>query len=333
MPQCVHTVRLDARRPDDVQEAARLLRAGRLVALPTETVYGLAARGLDEACVRAIFAAKGRPADNPLILHVATPADALPLVDDTPVALARARTLMDAFWPGPLTLVLHKSALVPDVVTAGLSRVAVRCPAHAAAVAVLRAVGEPLAAPSANASTRPSPTAAEDVLASLDGRIDAVLDGGPCRFGIESTVVDVSGPHPVLLRPGAITRAELAAFLPDLEVHDPRTHSAAASPGLRHKHYAPAIDVVELGGDLDAAWRSDDAIICRRADAASRPARTGFTEILDDDAVGYARALFAALYRVERAAPRRLVIAAVPTDDAFAAVRDRLQRAAARTVG
>jgi L-threonylcarbamoyladenylate synthase len=326
----VQTRRLHAEDPADIAEAVALLRAGRLVALPTETVYGLAARGLDESCVRAIFEAKGRPSDNPVILHVATPADALPLVDADDLTLARARTLMDAFWPGPLTLVLHKSALVPDAVTAGLAKVAVRCPAHAAAVTVLRGVGEPLAAPSANASSRPSPTTAQDVLASLDGRIDAVLDGGACRYGIESTVVDVSEARPLLLRHGAITAAEIAAFLPELAVIGKDADARAASPGLRHRHYAPAIADVRVIDDVGPHWDADAALLCRRADAVGRAPRAAPTEILEDDAVSYARSLFAALYRLERARPTRLLIARVPEHEAFAAVRDRIARAAER---
>ena len=314
---------------DDLARAAQLLTRGGLVALPTETVYGLAARGLDVACVRKIFAAKGRPADNPVILHVASFEDALPLWDDTPLAIDRARLLAHAFWPGPLTIVCRKSALVPDAVTAHLPRVAVRVPAHDAFVKVLRLVGEPLAAPSANASGRPSPTTASDVLATLDGRIDAVVDGGACRVGIESTVVDVGGAVPVILRPGATRLEEIRAFLPDVITRAPgqAAHVDDAAPGLRHRHYAPALAALELVDDVAPHWASDAALLVRASTAQRHGARAALLEVLPDDADGYARGLYAALYRLERRQPARLVVEAVPVDDAWTAVRDRLARA------
>jgi L-threonylcarbamoyladenylate synthase len=324
------TRRLEAGVPADVERAVDILRGGGLVALPTETVYGLAARGLDDEAVRAIFAAKGRPQDNPVILHVAQPDDALPLWSDADErALQRARLLAGALWPGPLTIVCHKSALVSDVVTAGLSRVAVRVPAHEAFVRVARALGEPLAAPSANASGRPSPTSADDVLESLAGRIDAVLDGGPCRYGIESTVVDVTGERPVLLRPGATSLAELLAFLPDIVERAPGqpAHADEASPGLRHRHYAPAVGAVALEVDVAPRWGEAGAILCRAATARRLGPRDAPLEVLPDDAASYARGLYAALYRLERLGPALLVIEDVPADAAWTAVRDRLLRA------
>lgn len=324
------TLRLSGASDGDLAVAVQILQEGGLVALPTETVYGLAARGLDERAVRSIFEAKGRPQDNPVILHVATAADALPLwSSDDPVALARARLLADALWPGPLTVVSHRSALVPDVVTAGLPRVAVRVPAHDVFVRVARALGEPLAAPSANASGRPSPTSAQDVLESLDGRIDAVVDGGPCRFGIESTVVDVTGATPAILRPGATRLEEIRAFLPDVTGRAPgqAAHASDASPGLRHRHYAPAVAAVELVDDVAPHWASDDAILARASTAGRLGPRAALLEVLPDDAAAYARGLYAALYRLERARPARLVVEDVPADAAWTAVRDRLLRA------
>ena len=316
---------METKRLRDVDEAVRILRAGGLVALPTETVYGLAARGLDEDAVRSIFRAKGRPQDNPVILHVAAADDALPLWRTDARSLARARVLADAFWPGPLTIVCDKSVLVPDVVTAGLPKVAVRVPAHDAFVRVARALGEPLAAPSANASGRPSPTTADDVLASLDGRIDGVLDGGPCRVGIESTVVDVARDRPAILRLGATSAAELRAFLPDLV--DGAAPGDAASPGLRHRHYAPAVGRVELIDDVDAHWVGPAALVVRASTASARAPRAAHTEILGDDAAAYARGLYAALYRLERAHPPLVLVERVPDGAAWAAVRDRLARA------
>lgn len=328
------TRRLSGSDPRDVEEAARILRDGGLVALPTETVYGLAARGLDERAVRSIFEAKGRPQDNPVILHVASAEDALPLWSaattvDEERALARARTLAGALWPGPLTIVHGRSAVVPDVVTAGLQRVAVRVPAHDVFVRVVRLLGEPLAAPSANASGRPSPTSADDVLESLDGRIHAVVDGGACRYGIESTVVDVTGPRPRVLRPGATRLDEIRAFLPDVEERAAglAAHADEASPGLRHKHYAPAVAEVVLVDDVTAAWASGDGLLVRASTAAGRAARAAPTEVLPDDVAGYARGLYAALYRLERAKPARVVVERVPEGEAWTAVRDRVLRA------
>lgn len=316
----------------DLARAAQMLRSGGLVALPTETVYGLAARGLDVDCVGKIFAAKGRPADNPVILHVASFEDALPLWDDAPLALDRAHVLARAFWPGPLTIVCRRSALVPDVVTAGLPRVAVRVPAHDAFLRVLRLVGEPLAAPSANASGRPSPTTASDVLATLAGRIDAVVDGGPCRVGIESTVIDVGAAVPTILRPGATRLEEIRAFLPDAVMRMPGQAAHlddAASPGLRHRHYAPALAALQLVDDVTAHWAGDAALLVPAGTAQRLGPRAALLEVLPDDAAGYARELYAALYRLERKAPARLIVEAVPGDDAWIAVRDRLARALA----
>ena len=182
-------------------EAAELLRAGQLVAFPTETVYGLGADALNADAVRAIFAAKGRPADNPLIVHIWDRSQLDALCEPTETALQ----LMDRFWPGPLTVLCRKKQAVPEVVTAGLDTVGMRMPSHPVARAMLKAAGVPVAAPSANLSTRPSPTTAAHVLEDMDGRIPLILDGGACEVGVESTVIDVSGPEPRVLRPGGVT--------------------------------------------------------------------------------------------------------------------------------
>ncbi len=318
---------------DAVADAVAVLQRGGLVAVPTETVYGLAARGLDEDAVRAIYAAKGRPADNPVILHVASVDDAWPLFDVDAVTAARIALLARTFWPGPLTLVATASALVPDVVRAGLPKVAVRVPAHPVARAIARALGEPFAAPSANVSGRPSPTTADDVLKTLDGKIDLVIDGGPCRAGIESTVVDVAGPVPRLLRPGALSVLELRRFLPDLTVRAPgkAAHVDDASPGLRHRHYAPDMPTLLLSrGDprWDTLWSDVDVgVVVTDGFAAERGPRRGPTWTLQREPAAYAARLFAVLYQAERAAPARLVVEDVPVDDAWLGVRDRLLRA------
>lgn len=237
-----------------IARAGELLREGKLVAIPTETVYGLAANALDSGAVAKIFAAKGRPMDNPLIVHIAQLEDVLPLVREFP---AQARALAEAYWPGPMTMILPKADCIPEEVSAGLSTVAVRFPSHPAAQAIIRAAGVPLAAPSANSSGKPSPTCAEHVLLDMDGKIDAVLDGGDCGVGVESTVVTLTSERPLLLRPGGITPEQLHAVLGDLEIDPAVTHrlaegQQAISPGMKYKHYAPAADVTILRGTRQA---------------------------------------------------------------------------------
>lgn len=240
--------------PEAVEEAARILRRGGLVAFPTETVYGLGANALDGRAVARIFEAKGRPQDNPLIVHVAGKEQVGSLAESVP---ASAKILMEAFWPGPLTLVLPVGGAVPGEVTAGLSTVAVRMPAHPVALALIRAAGVPVAAPSANISGRPSPTTAEHVLRDLGGRIEAVLDGGPAGVGVESTVLDLTAPVPLVLRPGGVTLEELREALGAVEI-DP---AAAAgfpagekprSPGMKYTHYAPRAPLLLVEGRPEA---------------------------------------------------------------------------------
>ena len=263
--------------------AARILREGGLVGLPTETVYGLGANALDEAAVRAIFAAKGRPADNPLIVHVPAPEDAVPLCHISDAS----RALMERFCPGPLTLLMPKKPCVPDVVNAGLPSVAVRIPSHPVAQRVLRACGVPVAAPSANTSGKPSPTTALHVYHDLKGKLPLILDGGECQVGLESTVVDMTGDIPTVLRPGGITPEMLLEVLPEVRVADSvlrplREGERALSPGMRYRHYAP-------GGELTLVKGSQENVraLClrmyREAVAAGRSARIlAFEEHLSD---------------------------------------------------
>ena len=211
-----------------IAEAAELIAAGEVVAFPTETVYGLGADGLNAEAVAKIFAAKGRPADNPLILHIADKEQILPLTDGLN---ENARALMETFWPGPLTIVAPRSAIVPDIVTAGLDTVAVRMPSHPVAAALIRASGCPIAAPSANVSGKPSPTNAQDVAEDMTGKIAGILDGGSCGIGVESTVVDTTSPVPTILRPGGITREMLEERLGAVEI-DPALNG---DPALRPK--------------------------------------------------------------------------------------------------
>ncbi len=236
-------------KSDQIQEAAELLRQGQVVAFPTETVYGLGANALDPRAVEAIFAAKGRPQDNPLIVHIGSQNQVEELVREIP---PEALLLMEKFWPGPLTLVLKKKDLVPDVVTAGLDTVAVRMPDHPAALELLRSTGFPLAAPSANISGRPSPTRAEHVYADLTGKIPAILDGGETGWGVESTVLDCTAEPFLLLRPGGVTLEDLRAVVP-VQYGEPASGAKAdqtpRSPGMKYRHYAPeALVFLVTGG-------------------------------------------------------------------------------------
>jgi L-threonylcarbamoyladenylate synthase len=235
------------------RRAGELLRGGGLVGIPTETVYGLAANALDEAAVKKIFLAKGRPQDNPLIVHLAQK-DWL-----TKYALDISKSayqLIEAFWPGPLTIILKKSPVIPDIVSAGLDSAAFRFPSHPVAAAIIRQAGVPLAAPSANISGSPSPTTAAHVLHDLDGRIDAVVDGGECAVGVESTVITLCTRIPTVLRPGGVTPEQLRAVLGEVRIDAAVTNmlpegAKAASPGMKYKHYAPHTHVIILKGEFD----------------------------------------------------------------------------------
>jgi len=312
-----------------VARAAELLRRGGLVAFPTETVYGLGALALDGLAVRAIYAAKGRPATNPVIVHVPGAAEAAALAASWPAEAAR---LAARCWPGPLTLVLPRGPGVPDEVTAGGPTVGLRAPAHPVAQALLRACGAPLAAPSANASEHVSPTTAAHVLADLDGRIDAVLDGGPCPVGIESTVLSLAHGAPRVLRPGALSRDELAAVLgvTVLGAAPRETGAVAASPGQHHRHYAPAGKLVlvprEALAAALAALPSPRGAIVRGAAPAGLAAED--VEPLPDDPAGYGRGLYAALRALEDRGCASIAVEAPPPGAAWEAVRDRLARAA-----
>ena len=255
----------------DIQTAADLLRTGGLVGIPTETVYGLGANGLDPAAVGRIFQAKGRPQDNPLILHIPG-ADWLErYCRDIPAA---AYELARRFWPGPLTMVLRRRDNVPDQVTAGLDTVGMRCPAHPLCRAVIQAADVPVAAPSGNTSGRPSPTTAAHMLEDMDGRIDAILDGGPCSVGVESTIVDLTCTPPRLLRPGGITLEQLRAALGEVAVDPAVTRlrgggEGPRAPGMKYRHYAPKAPVTVVTGEPErsAAYIAahagpGDGVIC-----------------------------------------------------------------------
>jgi len=323
-PDTLQTEVLDV-DPAGLDRAAALLRAGQVVAFPTETVYGLGGDGTDDRAVAAIFAAKGRPRINPLILHVAEPDAAAGIAEMSP----RARDVAAAFWPGPLTLVLSRRAEggVSLLATAGLDTVAVRVPRHATARALLARVGRPVAAPSANASGGLSPTRAAHVLASLGGRIAAVVDGGPCSVGVESTVVDLTGPAPVLLRPGGLSIEELETVVGPVRIagaaeDDPK---APRSPGRLLRHYAPRTAI-----RLDArSVEPGEALLAFGATggmATSGPVRNLSPA---GDPTEAAANLFAMLHDLDALAPAGIAVMSIPDAGLGQAVNDRLRRAAA----
>ena len=247
-------IRIDPENIDieDIRAAAGVLKAGGLVAFPTETVYGLGANAFDETAVRKIFKAKGRPQDNPLIVHIASVEDIEPLVRGlTPVT----GTLMERFWPGPLTLVMNKSDRIPPAVSAGLETVAVRMPSHPVALFLIREAGLPVAAPSANVSGRPSPTSAQHVEEDLTGRVDVIIDAGRTDIGLESTVLDLTAYPPVILRPGGITPAQLEEAIGEVSIDPAATEKTPAklkprSPGMKYRHYSPKAEMLIVEGEI-----------------------------------------------------------------------------------
>lgn len=238
---------------DLVLEAAEVLKMGGLVAFPTETVYGLGGNGLDSEACKKIYEAKGRPSDNPLILHISQISELRPIVGEIP---PMGKKLMDAFWPGPLTMIFPKSDLVPMSVTGGLDTVAVRFPTHPVALAIIRAAGLPIAGPSANSSGKPSPTKASHVEFDLSGKIDVIVDGGASRWGLESTIVDVSGNIPVILRPGAITKEMMEEVVGEVQIDPailskPTADLRPKAPGMKYTHYSPKAEVTMVAGDAE----------------------------------------------------------------------------------
>ena len=255
----------------ELDTAAAILRDGGLVGIPTETVYGLGANGLNEEAVKNIFAAKGRPQDNPLILHIPDVSWLERYCKDIPLTAYR---LAEAYWPGPMTMILYHKDLVPQAVTAGLDTVGMRCPAHKLCRDIIAAAGVPVAAPSGNTSGRPSPTTAQHMLEDMDGKIDAIVDGGPCAVGVESTIIDLTCQPPRLLRPGGITLEQLRSVLGEVEVDPAVTRLMGAgekpkAPGMKYRHYAPKAPVTVVTGDPKKSARyiadhaaPEDGVIC-----------------------------------------------------------------------
>jgi L-threonylcarbamoyladenylate synthase len=342
MKRMAATLRQNANDPEDIRRAAALLRAGELVAFPTETVYGLGANALDAAAVAGIFAAKERPAWDPLICHVAAAGQLTQLAHVEGTLAARVQTLGEDFWPGPLTLLLPRTSAVPEAVTAGRGMVGVRVPAHPAAQALLQAFGGPVAAPSANRFGHTSPTTAEHVLADLDGRIAAVLDGGPCAVGVESTVLDPA--TMIIYRPGAVTAEHLEAatgVAPQLYAAPERgaAPESLPSPGVGIRHYAPRARVLLTAARpeavLAAAETLEGSMGLLLPHGWLRPSR-GQIEVFDwgpwTSPHVLAARLFAGLRALDKAEVA-VIIAPLPDGPGglWDALRDRLSKAAKPT--
>lgn len=319
------TVVLPVDSAEALPTAAALLRAGKLVAFPTETVYGLGANALDAQAVASIFRAKGRPNHNPVILHIAGQEQLFSVVAVWPPL---AQELASRFWPGPLTLVLTKNERVPANVTGGGPTVAVRWPSHPVAQELIRLSGVPVAAPSANRSSELSPTRAEHVVRSLAGRIDLVLDGGPTTAGIESTVLSLAHDRPTLLRPGPITVAELEEVCGIIQhVGDLPANAPLPAPGLLARHYAPRtpVELCNSAEDVRNRWREMQQRGHRVGVLAISPMAEAF--VLPADPVAYATQLYDRLHQLDAGAYEHLLIELPPDTPAWLAVRDRLKRA------
>ena len=334
----MQTLYLSAGHPETPEIASNLIKRGKLVAIPTETVYGLGANGLDEDAVAKIFAAKGRPQDNPLILHVADAADIEKFCHSIPEA---AWLLAEKFWPGPLTMVLPAKPTVPSRTTAGLPTVAVRCPDCAVTREIIRLAGVPIAAPSANISGKPSTTTAEHVRHDHDGRIAAIVDGGPCRVGVESTIVDLTEDTPRLLRPGGITPEQLICVLGDLTVDKAVTaqidkDAVVKAPGMKYKHYAPQSEVIIVSGSREKAaayihshFAENDRVLCFEEELSLYADCHPLSYGREADVSTLSAGLFAALRELDDPAIRR-VYARCPLGGGVAyAVQNRLKKAAA----
>ncbi len=331
------TTQLLSTSEQDLKRAAELIRMGGLVGIPTETVYGLGANGLDPEAVKKIFLAKGRPQDNPLILHIH---DKSQLYDFCRQVPETALLLAERFWPGPLTMILPVRDCVPKTTTAGLDTVGVRCPANEATREIIRLAGVPIAAPSANTSGKPSTTTAEHVLHDMDGKIDAIVDGGPCRVGVESTIVDLTGPQPRLLRPGGIGPEALEALLGPLVIDKAVTGEIAAdavvrAPGMKYKHYAPAAEVLIVEGSRQAAARyirarfqTGDAVLCFREELPLYEGLNPTAYGAEADPASLSAGLFAALRKLDNGAVTR-IFARCPTGGGVSvATRNRLRKSA-----
>lgn len=336
-------IKINASAPEygKIIEAADVIKKGGLVAFPTETVYGLGADATDASAARKIYAAKGRPSDNPLIIHISTPSDAEKYAYTTELYYKLAQ----AFMPGPLTVILPKKDIVPFSVTGGLDTVAIRCPSHPIASALIRESGTAVAAPSANLSGSPSPTCAEHVISDLNGRIDMIIDGGECEIGLESTIVKITDGKAILLRPGAVTYEALLCVCDDVEISYAVTsrlaeNEAPLSPGMKYRHYAPSAPLVLLDGEYDdvisymrkAQSGENCSLICYDEDTAFLDERNTISIGERDDLEAQAKALFAALRRADKMNTEIIYAHLPPKNGMGLALYNRLIRAAAHTI-
>ena len=331
----METLHLKADNTADIKKAAEILRSGGLVAIPTETVYGLAANALDGKAAASIFTAKGRPQDNPLIVHVSSFEEIPPLVKELD---PRLEALAEKFWPGPLTVITPKSDRIPDEVSGGLPTVGIRMPSHPTARAIIRESGVPLAAPSANASGRPSPTSAEHVFADMDGRIDAVIDGGRSEVGVESTIVTLATEPPMLLRPGGITPEQLEEVLGEISISHAvfeqlEEGERVQSPGMKYKHYSPAAQVTIIKGTFEQfrkfleAQKDEVCAVC--FDGEGKHFAKSVEYGAENDSLSQARGFFDALREVDALGCKRAFVRCPQSSGIGLAVYNRLLRSAA----
>jgi L-threonylcarbamoyladenylate synthase len=333
----MNTLILDPKAPETLERAAEIIRSGGLLGIPTETVYGLGANGLEPEAVQKIFEAKGRPQDNPLILHVSGAEQVEAFCHDIPEI---AWTLMEQFWPGPLTLVLPARDIVPRRTTGGLDTVAIRCPRNDLTRAIIREAGVPIAAPSANISGKPSPTTAQHVYHDMAGKIEAIVDGGPCSVGVESTIVDLTGEQPRLLRPGGVTPEQLRAVLGELVV-DPAVvgeidpNAVVRAPGMKYTHYTPSGEVIIVTGTSQGAasyilqhLTDQNRVLCFQEELGLYPAGTAIAYGLEREPETLSQGLFAALRDLD-SDQIKTIYARCPTGGGVVyAVANRLKKAA-----
>ena len=328
---------LDERAQEELSEAAEILRNGGVVAFPTETVYGLGADALNPKAVAAIYRAKGRPADNPLIVHIAEK-EMLSVL--TPAVTKDMEVLAGKFWPGPLTMVIPKTDIVPDITTGGLSTVAVRMPDEPTALRLIKLSGRPIAGPSANLSKRPSPTKGEHVVQDMDGRIDAIIVGADCRVGIESTIIDLTNPLPLILRPGILTPEELSCALGKEVIIDPGIMTlpdeafmgtpnegpAPKAPGMKYTHYAPKAEMIILRGPADRVKRKMETI---RAEKEQKGKKVGIVLFDEEDFKAAAHDFFAKLRELDDENMDLILAGALSQENSIGlAVMNRMLKAA-----
>ncbi len=325
----------------DLPQAAEIIRRGGLVGIPTETVYGLGANGLDPKAVSRIFEAKGRPQDNPLILHITDVSWLERYCKEIPLT---AYKLAEAYWPGPMTMILPRKDMVPDAVTAGLDTVGMRCPSHILCHELIRLADVPIAAPSGNTSGRPSPTTADHMREDMDGKIDAIVDGGPCSVGVESTIIDLTCTPPRMLRPGGISLEQLRAVLGQVDVDPAVTRLLGAgekpkAPGMKYRHYAPKAPVTVVSGDpktaaeyIAAHAAPEDGVICFDEFMPLFTSRAGTRPVMDLGPAGdkeeQARHIFDALRSFDHTQVAAIWAQCPDTEGIGLAITNRLNKAA-----